>query len=106
MWHVWGEEICVQEFSWERDHLEYLGVGSSMILKWTIKNLDGAFRLDRRAGSCECGNDFRNPRREVSWLAEGLLAYFIWLAMRVNIIIIMLVMEYSLKLMSEPHHTI
>jgi hypothetical protein len=44
MWHVWGEKKNV-EFWWgnvkERDHLEYLGLDSKILLKYFLCSLGG-----------------------------------------------------------------
>jgi hypothetical protein len=48
----------------ERDHLEYLGLGGKVALKWALKILVGAawtrfmwHRIGMMAGSCEHGNE-------------------------------------------------
>jgi len=52
----------------ERDHLEDLGEGRRIILKWIFKKWDGKHVLDRpgsgqgqMAGTCECGNEPSGP---------------------------------------------
>jgi hypothetical protein len=65
--HLSRERINVK-FSEVRDHLEDIGVGGTIILKWIFKKFDGGNGLnwselgkERVADSCECGIEHAVP---------------------------------------------
>jgi len=41
MWHVWGQEWCIQGFGDGERPLRRFTVGGRILLKWTIKKWNG-----------------------------------------------------------------